>query len=87
MTQAAMQLTPQESQFSLLLTKLDDSKFVMKFAEDPYMALEESGLNMDLTEFTTKISEDKVFYDLLTKKLSKVVDVPNMAVPSSSCCN
>jgi hypothetical protein len=87
MNQAALKLTNEETQFSLLLTKLEDETFVSKFAVDPHTALEEAGVEMNLAEFTSKLSEDKEFYQLVTKKLSKVVDVTALSVPVSSCCN
>jgi hypothetical protein len=87
MTQAALKLSHKEAQLSLLLNKLDNKEFVTKFAEDPFIALEEAGVKMSLTEFTSMLSEDKDFYELITKKLSKVIDVKNMDVPASSCCS
>jgi hypothetical protein len=87
MSQTALKLSNKDAQLSLLLNKLDNTEFVMKFAEDPFIALEESGVNMSLSEFTSMLSEDKDFYELITNKLSKVIDVKNMDVPASSCCS
>jgi hypothetical protein len=80
-------LTHRESACDSLIGRLDDNDFIMAFAQDPYLAIEDSGINLTLAEFTEELSNNKEFYDLVIKKISDKVDVSKINVAASSCCS
>jgi hypothetical protein len=83
----AQKLSQRESACESLVARLNDNDFIMQFAQDPYLALEDSGINLTLAEFTEELSNNKAFYDLVIKKISDKVDVSKINVAASSCCS
>jgi hypothetical protein len=83
----AQKLSQRESACESLVARLNDNDFIMQFSQDPYLALEDSGINLTLAEFTEELSNNKAFYDLVIKKISDKVDVSKINVAASSCCS
>lgn len=85
MAETKLNLINESPSISQLINKLNDEEFITKFAENPHVALEDSEIGMNLAEFTSLLSEDKQFYDLVIKKISEKVDVSKINVAASSC--
>lgn len=86
MAERKLELYQENPSAAQLINQLNDEAFITKFAEDPHVALKDSGIEMSLAEFTSLLSEDKSFYDLVTKKISEKVDITRINTAASSCC-
>lgn len=70
-----------------LLNSMNDSNFVKKFYENPQNALYERGININLSDLSSILSENQELYNDLVERLSQNIDTTIFNQWTSSCCS
>lgn len=70
-----------------LYNLMEDSIFVKAFCENPQTAINEAGLNLDISTLTSTFTDNQNLYDSFIEKLAGKIDTTVFNSHVSSCCS